>query len=234
MSYNGTQQQLNNVKISGSTSEVVFKTTDVNVTLDASSGEPLSSGSADYYANGWHALGATTGGHVEVQMLPGSWDFLMSYNGTRQQISNVAISGASAEVPFTTSDVTVKLQGSEGEKLDNGTVDYYANGWYPAGTTSDGQVEVQMLPGSWDFLMSYLGTKEQLSNISVGLPGTSVTFETGKVVSTSGAATAYYASGWQPFTSGMQLLPGAYPFVFNDGTPQTNETVEAGKLNEVH
>lgn len=50
----------------------------------------------------------------------------------------------------------------------------------------------------------------------------------------TGTATFYHAGGWQAFTNDMELLPGTYPFQFDDGTPQTNESIVAGAVNDIH
>ncbi len=232
MTFNGTREQFNGVAISGTSTDVVFQTTDAVVQLKDSAGDLITgpaAGAASYYASGWHAIGTTGNtGQVDVQMLPGSYSFAMTFNGTREQFNHVAISGPSTDVIFQTTDVVVKLEDSAGAPLDTGTASYYAGGWHPIGTTTSGQVDVQMLPGSYSFAMTVNGTREQFNHVATS--GTPVTFQTGEV--DSATATNYYASGWKPFTSGVQLLPGSYTFRFSSG-PNAIETIHAGQVNTI-
>ncbi len=231
MTFNGTREQFNGVAISGPSTDVVFQTADAVVKLEDSSGYAADdTGTASYYAGGWHLIGATSGGQVDVQMLPGSYSFAMTFNGTREQFNGVAISGPSTDVVFQTTNVVVKLEDSTGTPLDTGTASYYAGGWHLIGATSGGQVDVQMLPGSYSFAMTINGTRGQLNGQSVSGTTSTVTFQTGEV--DSATATNYYASGWKPFTSGVQLLPGSYTFSFTSG-PNLIETILAGQVNTI-
>jgi hypothetical protein len=56
-----------------------------------------------------------------------------------------------------------------------------------------------------------------------------VLFQTVQVISDSGTATSYYAGGWQPFSSGGELLPGTYTFHFSDATPNTAVSLTEGQ-----
>ncbi|MCA9853879.1 MAG: hypothetical protein KC482_09825, partial [Dehalococcoidia bacterium] len=80
MKYNGTRQQMNHVAVADG-SVVTFQTTGVTVELRNSSGVLFDTGSASYYASGWHSIGDTSGGTATVEMLPGSYSFAMKYNG---------------------------------------------------------------------------------------------------------------------------------------------------------
>ncbi|MGH2903655.1 MAG: hypothetical protein ACRDK7_08745 [Solirubrobacteraceae bacterium] len=226
MVYNGTRQQITQDQATNSVYR--FGESDVTVSLENSEGQPLDTGTASYYAGGWHDIGQTAGGKIHVEMLPGSYSFAMVYGGTREQLNGVAVSGSSSEVVFRTSDVAVSLESSSAEPLGGGGASYYAAGWHTVGTTSEegGTTHVQMLPGSYSFAMVYQGTREQLNGVAVSGTTAKVVFRTSEVESSH--ATAYYAGGWHTFTSPMQLLPGTYPFRFDDGTPQTNETLGAG------
>ncbi|MCB9484621.1 MAG: hypothetical protein H6676_00825 [Thermoflexaceae bacterium] len=212
MTYEGTRQQQNSVNIT-TTNPVVFQTINVAVQLKDSTGAALDTGSASYYAGGWHTIGNTTGGVANVEMLPGSYSFAMTYQGTRQQQNSVNIMTTNPVV-FQTIDVAVELQDHSGSALDTGTASYYAGGWHTIGVTSGGVVHVEMLPGSYSFAMTYKGTRAQQN--SVNIAGGSVIFKTTQVISDAGTATGYYAGGWQPFTSGAELLPGTYTFKFSD------------------
>ena len=81
--------------------------------------------------------------------------------------------------------------------------------------------------------MGYVGGSEQKSGVNVVTTPT-ITFQTGQVHSTSGAATQYYASGWKTFTNDMEMLPGSYKFKFSDGTSDTTYPITAGIVNNIH
>ena len=117
----------------------------------------------------------------------------------------------------------------------DGMASYYASGWHTIGSTDGtGQVHVQMLPGSYSFAMTYLGTREQQNHQTVTGASSIVTFQTGQVSAnfTGKTVTSYYASGWKPFTNGMQMLPGHYTFGFSSG-PNAIETIHAGQVNTI-
>ncbi len=139
MVYNGTREQKNGVAISGSSTTVTFQTTGVTVELQDSSGALIDTGSASYYAKGWKTIGDTSGGTVDVEMLPGSYSFAMVYLGTREQKNSVAISGSSTTVTFQTGEVN---------SVSETATSYYAKGWK---TFTNG---MELLPGSYTFHFS--------------------------------------------------------------------------------
>ncbi len=234
MTYNGTRQQLNGQVISGLNDTVTFQTTAVTVELRNSSNALSDTGNASYYAGGWRTIGNTSGGTTTVEMLPGSYSFAMTFNGTRQQLNGQVVSGPSSTVTFQTTAVTVELRNSGGALIDTGNASYYAAGWQTIGNTSNGATTVEMLPGSYSFAMTYLGTRHQLNGQVISGNTDTVTFQTGSVHSLSGTATSYYAGGWRPFTQDMELLPGSYTFDFSDATPNTVIPLSAGVVNNIH
>lgn len=238
MVYNGTREQKNTVTV-GPNTVVVFQTTGVTVQLQRSTGTnpPLSGGDASYYAGGWNTIGTTdNNGQTTVEMLTGSYSFAMVFNGTREQLNNVGISGTTTNVTFQTTLVSVLLRTPDGHSPVTdvaATASYYAGGWHTVATTN-GYAPFLMLPGNYSFAMVYKGTREQIDNVTVGGATTNVEFLTTQVHSDTGTATSYYAGGWQPFTNDMYLLPGSYAFRFNDGFPQTPETLTGGTTSHIH
>ncbi len=211
----------------GNDPTVVFRTIPVTVELTSSNNDQLT-GTASYYASGWHDLGSTNGGPITVEMLPGTYSFAMVYQGERNQMNQNI--GENATVSFHTVPVTVKLETSIGPGIDGGGVSYYASGWHSVGSTTSGQFTLEMLPGTYTFGMSINGTSEH-KTASVSGPASTVTFQTGMVMS-AGTATSYYASGWKPFTQKIELLPGTYTFAFSNGN-HVSYTVTAGQETNI-
>ncbi len=228
MSYGGASVNINqNV---GTNPVVIFQTTNVTVQLQDSNGNPLDTGSVQYYASGWQTFGDTTGGQASLELLPKKYTFRMSYGGA--SVNMIQDVSANPVVIFQTTNVTVQLQDSNGNPLDNGFVQYYAGGWKTFGDTTGGQVSLDLLPKSYTFRMGYGGASMNINqNVSID---PIVVFQTGQVNSVSDTATEYYASGWQTFTDGMELLPKTYTFRFGDGFPNTKYTIIAGTTNDIH
>jgi hypothetical protein len=110
-------------------------------------------------------------------------------------------------------------------------VQYYGGSWLSFGTTSSGQVNKELLPGTYSFRMSHAGCSVDKSQNVSSTPV--VQFQTGKVVSASGTCVSYYAGTWQVFINGTELLPGTYPFRFT-GYPQTSCQVTAGATTTIY
>ncbi len=138
MGYNGQSQQ-KSMAVSGTSTTVTFKTVDVKVELRDHNGDLITTadaGTASNYASGWKSIGTTgTNGFVDTEMLPGTYTFAMSYNGSSEQQS-AAVSGVSTTVTFKTGQVH-----STGLAATN----YYASGWKPF------VQDMELLPGNYTF-----------------------------------------------------------------------------------
>jgi len=136
VTYEGTREQKDNIDIT-TTHTVIFQTVKMAVNLQRCDGTGLPGGEAEYYAKGWHSMGDTDpSGSASAEMLPGSYSFAMTYQGTRQQIDNVDITTTNPLV-FNTTGVTIYFSGD---------VKYYAKGWHDfTKPTTD------MLPGTYWF-----------------------------------------------------------------------------------
>ncbi|RIE00977.1 Ig-like domain-containing protein [Cohnella faecalis] len=228
MSYEGTYKET--VQNTGTNATVVFQTVSVKVRLQDSGGNLLDIGAAKYYAGSWRTFGSTSGGEAEKELLPGSYTFAMTYEGTYKEL--VQNTGANPIVVFQTANVRVRLRDSIDNPLDVGAVSYYAGSWRTFGSTSGGEAGKELLPGSYTFAMTYEGTyRELVQNIGANLI---VVFQTTNVRvrlrdSTGNpldvGAAKYYAGSWRTFGStsggeaGKELLPGSYTFAMTyEGT----------------
>ncbi|MFC5471183.1 OmpL47-type beta-barrel domain-containing protein [Cohnella suwonensis] len=231
MTYEGTRQQFK--QNTGTDSAVVFRTVNVRVQLKDSEGNPLDTGSVAYYAGGWKTFGDTDGGEIGKELLSGSYDFAMTYEGTRQQFKQNT--GTDSVVVFRTFNVRVQLKDSEGNPLDTGSVAYYAGGWKTFGETNGGEIGKELLSGSYDFAMTYEGTRQQFKQNTATDPvvvfrtvGVTVRLKDSEGNPIDGGIASYYAGGWKTFgttvegASRKELLPGSYTFSMAYGGTNRN------------
>ncbi|THF80304.1 hemoblobin-interacting domain-containing protein [Cohnella fermenti] len=140
---------------------VSFATISVKVQLKDSDGQALSGGAATYYAGSWRTFGAIgSGGEASKELLPGTYTFGMTYEGTYVQKSqNTAID---AIIVFQTIRVTVRLLDGADQPLSGGAATYYAGSWRTFGTTDvSGETARELLPGSYAFGMNKGGVYTQ-------------------------------------------------------------------------
>ena len=110
MSYEGTYKE--KVQNTGTDAVIVFQTVNVKIQLKDSQGNPLDSGNVKYYAGSWRTIGDTSGGEISKELLPGSYTFGMTYEGTyKEKVQNT---GTDAVVVFQTVNVKVQLKDSQG------------------------------------------------------------------------------------------------------------------------
>ena len=239
MVYNGTRQQISQNQPTNSI--YAFQAGTVTVELENSSGALIDTGNASYYAGGWHDLGATSGGKVTTALLPGTYAFAMTYNGTRQQF-NYTVSATNHTVVFQTSLVVVELQSHTNSALNipnNGSASYYAGGWQPITTVNPNNhsmVEAQMLPGTYSFALTCNGTRDQ-KTVAIPSGATAVYFHAALVTvelqAHDGGAldvgtASYYAGGWHTMVDAQaEMLPGSYSFAatYNGTRDQKTYTV---------
>jgi hypothetical protein len=212
--YRGAAQQVSNVPTNV---PFTFNTTLVTVTFKESDGlTDILGGVVEYYAGGWNSFGNTnTLGVATLELLPVSYSFRMSYEGAIQQISNQHV-GINPLVEYQTSLVTVELKSCDGNPIQGGLSNFYANGWKPFGVTDvNGIATKELLPISYSFKMVLLGKSQQLSNIDVSISPV-VTFSTVKVTLVHAGGVSYYSNGWNSFVQPvMEMLPGSYPVKFS-------------------
>ncbi|MGO4545440.1 Ig-like domain-containing protein [Paenibacillus sp. 2TAB23] len=221
MTYEGTYKE--QVQHTGTKGTVAFQTVKVKAQLKDSQGNLMDSGGVSYYAGSWRSMGSTAGGEVTKELLPGSYTFGMTYEGTyKEQVQHVGIDPV---VAFQTVKVKAQLKDSQGNLIDSGSASYYAGSWRTMGSTTGGEVSKELLPGSYTFAMVYEGTyKEQVQHVG---NDPVVAFQTVKVKVQlkdslgnllDGGSASYYAGSWKTVGITMggetskELLPGTYTF----------------------
>jgi len=141
-------------------------TPSVKVQLKDSNGNPLAGATVDYYDAGWKTFGTTDAAGMASKPLPDkSYTFGINYEGTRTV--KTQHTGLAPLVTFQTVNVKVQLKDSQGNPLDGGAASYYGGSWRAIGTTVNGEVSKQLLPGSYTFAMNYEGkTTQKVSNLA--------------------------------------------------------------------
>jgi hypothetical protein len=205
---------------------VVFSTVQVVVRLQNSSSVPLSGGNVSFYSGGWKFFGLTDiNGEVKKEILPVSYTFRMRYDETyinkKQDVSS------DPNIVFSTIKVSVVLQDSLGTCLLGGNVSYYSGSWKFFGITNeDGETKNELLPKTYSFRMSYLGSsvslKQDVSIDPVVIFSTvevTVKFENSSGFGISEGNVSFYSSGWRflGFTNNTgevtkELLSKSYTF----------------------
>jgi hypothetical protein len=242
MTYANGTQTMTNVPVGSDT--VVFKTVNTSVQLIDSRGNPLDTGTVQYYAGGWVNFGATANGIANMELLPNNYKFRMTYayasNDTQQN------TGINPNVVFRTVNTAVQLKNSLGASIDTGKVQYYAGAWRSFGATANGIANMELLPNSYKFRMTYKYVSEDTTqntgisnvvNFSTVLCTISVKDSLGQPV--NNADTKYYAGAWREIglTSGgiaaMELLPVNLSFRVKSGKTQLDMTQNLAVNNVV-
>ena len=114
--------------------------------------------------------------------------------------------GTNPTVIFQTVNATVQLKNSQGNLIDQGTVQYYSGAWRSFGTTTNGITTKELLPNNYQFRMTYAymsndKTQNVGSNNTVGF---STVLTTVRVKDTqnnpvNNAVVTYYSGAWRQF-----------------------------------
>jgi hypothetical protein len=223
----------------GSNPTVVFQTVNTAVQLQNSQGALMDTGTVQYYFSSWQAFGQTVNGVATAELLPGNYTFRMSYayatNDKQQNIST------NPTVVFTTVNATIQLKNSQGNFIDQGSVQYYFSSWQAFGHTVNGVATAELLPGSYTFRMTYeTVTNDKVQNISTNSTVSfstvlcTVTVKNGQGQPIDGAQVSYYFSSWVPIgaTVGGQvtkdLLPANLTFRETLGSATQNKVQNIG------
>ncbi len=194
-----------------------------NVRLVSSTGVKLTGGTLQYYDGSWKAAVNNNDGTFSINTTLQTVSLQMTYAYGVQTKSNVAV--GSDTVVFQTVDAQVKLQNSQGNLIDTGTVQYYAGAWRNFGTTNNGVATMELLPINYSFSMTYAFASNNKSQDLSANP--IVVFQTvqasvqlrnsqGNLMDTG--TVQYYSGAWRTFgttTNGVttkELLPNSYSF----------------------
>jgi len=149
--------------------------------------------------------------------------FALLFFNTEYLISQIPDTPAEEGLP-------VKLQDSQGNLLQGGSLQYYDAGWKDAENKADGTFNVETDKATVSLRMHYAGASQQLSNVTV--EQNTVTFQTVKTTVKllndqnellDGGSVKYYASGWKDFGEAIngevtkELLPKEYSFRMSYG-----------------
>lgn len=242
MTYAYGSQTKNNVAVSSDT--VVFQTVNAQVKLNDSSGSPLDTAKVQYYANGWRDFGTTENGMASKELLAANYTFRITYGyasiDKQQNLSSNPV------VSFSTVNTKVFLRDSQNNLIDEGTVQYYSNGWRKFGNTVNGVAQKELLPVNYTFRMSYgYASVDKQQNISVN---SNVDFNTVlariRLLDSGGNTlepfiTQYYSNGWREFGTSVdgiatkELLPINYSFRMNYGFASNDKQQNISQNNVV-
>ena len=194
------------------------------VKLNSSSGNLLAGGSLEYYEGGWKDAVDNGNGTFSITTDKQTLSLRMNYEFGSQTVSNVP--SQNNTYTFRTVNTKVQLKNSSGNLIsEEGSVQYYAGGWRDFGSTINGTVSKELLPGNYSFRITYgYASNDKQQDIGIN---PSVVFQTvntavqlqnsqGQLIDEG--TIKYYSGGWRDFgttingVSAKELLPANYSF----------------------
>ena len=223
---------------------ILFQTVAAAVQLKNSSGALIDTGRVQYYSGAWRDFGITNGGMAVKELLPNNYSFRMGYAfASNDKTQNV---GTNPIVIFQTIPVTIQLQNSAGNLIDQGSVQYYSGAWRILGNTINGSVVKELLPNNYSFRMTHeFISLDKTQNVNTNF---NVVFNT--VLArlnvadnlnqpVNNALISYYSGVWRQIgatVNGLvtkELLPVNLTFRAAIGTKQIEKTQNISMNNNV-
>jgi hypothetical protein len=221
MTYEYGTQTKSNVTVGYDT--IVFQTVNAQVQLQNSNGTLIDTGTVQYYAGAWRNLGTTINGTATKDLLPNTYSFRMTYAyASKDKQQDI---GTNATVVFQTVNAAVQLKNSQGNLIDQGTVQYYSGAWRTLGTTTNGTAAKDLLPNTYSFRMTYAyASKDKQQDIGTNATVVFQTVNAAVQLKNSQSnlidqgTVQYYSGAWRTLgttTNGIatkDLLPNTYSF----------------------
>jgi hypothetical protein len=228
----------------GTNATVVFQTVNTAVQLQNSLGNLIDQGTVQYYSGAWRELGTTTNGIATKELLPNTYSFRMTYAyASKDKQQDI---GTNATVVFQTVNAAVQLKNSQGNLIDQGTVQYYSGAWRTLGTTTNGTATKDLLPNTYSFRMTYeYVSVDKAQDISTN---NTVNFSTvlctirvknSQSQPVNGALASYYSGAWRQIGNTVngevtkELLPVNLSFRVKYGTQQQDKKQNLSTNNVV-
>jgi hypothetical protein len=242
MTYAYGTQTKSNLPVGSDT--VVFQTVAAQVKLQNSQSNLIDTGTVQYYAGAWRDFGATINGIATKELLPVNYSFRMTYafasNDKAQDLSSNSI------VTFQTLNSSVQLKDSQGNLIDQGTVQYYSGAWRVFGVTASGVATKELLPNNYSFRMTYAyASNDKQQNIGTNATvvfqtvSASVQLKNGQGNLIDQGTVQFYSGAWRDFgattggTIAKELLPNSYQFRMTYAYVSNDKTQDVGSNNIV-
>jgi hypothetical protein len=129
------------------------------VQLKNSSGSLIDTGTVQYYSGAWRNFGTTSNGVVNMELLPNTYSFRMTYAFVSKDLAQNI--GTSNIVTFSTVLCTINVTNSQGQPVNNADAKYYSGAWREIGLTTNGVITKELLPANLTFQV--INGKTQLS-----------------------------------------------------------------------
>jgi hypothetical protein len=218
----------------GTNATVVFQTVNTAVQLQNSQGTLMDQGTVQYYSGAWRDLGTTSNGVANKELLPNNYSFRMTYayasKDKQQDLSTNPI------VVFQTVNAVVQLKNSQGNLIDQGTVQYYSGAWRSLGATTNGTATKELLPNNYSFRMTHehisVDKAQDISTnntVSFSTVLCTIRVKNSQSQPVDGALASYYSGAWRQIGNTVngeitkELLPVNLSFRVKYGTQQQDK-----------